>query len=78
MILPWPFLIMEGMTALATMNGATRSTLMTLLNSEAGISHMGMRRMMPALLTSMSTTPTSASICFTSACTASSLVTSHT
>ena len=29
MILPWPFLIMLGMTAFATMNGAFRSTSTT-------------------------------------------------
>ena len=78
MILPPPFLIMEGMTALDTMKGAFRSTSMTWRKSLADISSMGMRLMMPALLTRMSMTPTSASTLDTSSFTASSLVTSQT
>ena len=78
MILPWPLRIIEGMTALETMNGAFRSTSTTWRNCSAVISHIGMRLMMPALLTRMSITPTSRSIWATSACTAASSVTSHT
>ena len=78
MILPPPFLIMAGITALLTINGAFRSTSMTWRKSMADISTMGMRLMMPALFTRMSMTPTSCSIRATTACTASSSVTSHT
>jgi len=78
MILPLPFLIIEGMTAFETMNGPLRSMSITWRNSAAVISTIGMRLMMPALLTRMSTMPTSFSICATMAFTCSSLVTSQT
>ena len=78
MILPWPFLIMEGITALDTIKGAFKSTSMTWRNCSAVISVMGIRLMIPALFTRISMTPTSASIRATMAFTASSLVTSHT
>ena len=78
MILPWPFLIIDGMTAFETMNGPLRSMSITWRKSAALISVIGMRLMMPALLTRMSITPTSFSICATMALTCSSFVTSQT
>ena len=78
MILPPPCWIMSGMTALETMKGAFRSTSMTWRNWAAVISHMGMRLMMPALLTRMLMWPTSSVTCLMKALTASSSVTSQT
>ena len=77
-ILPPPFLIIDGITALEQINGATRSTSTTCLNSEACISHIGILLIMPALLTKISITPTSFSICETADKTAFSSVTSKT
>ena len=78
MILPCPFLIIEGITALETMNGAFKSTSTTFLKSLALISTIGILLIMPALLTRISMTPTSSSIFLTKAFTASSSVTSQT
>ena len=78
MILPWPFLIMDGITALATMKGAFKSTSITWRKSFALISIMGILLMMPALLTRISITPTSSSIFATIAFTASSSQTLQT
>ena len=77
MIFPWPFLIIPGMTAFATMNGAFRSMSTTWRKSSALISSIGMRLMMPALFTRMSITPTSSSIFATISLTSSSFVTSQ-
>ena len=68
---------MPGMTAFDTMKGALRSMSTTWRNSSTDISVMGMRLMMPALLTSMSITPSSFSMSATMAFTSSSLVTSQ-
>ena len=78
MILPAPFLIIPGITAFDTMNGAFRSTSITWRNSAALISTIGMRLMIPALFTRISTEPSSFSILATSSFTCSSLVTSQT
>ncbi len=76
-ILPPPLAIMAGITALETMNGAVRSMSTTSRNSSADISCIGTRRMIPALLTSMSTAPISSAIDATIPRTASSSVTSQ-
>ena len=78
MILPARFSIIAGKTALETMNGAFKSMSITLRKSAASISCIGTRRMIPALLTRISTVPTSFAIVATIACTAGSSVTSHT
>ena len=52
--------IISGRTAADTMYGATRSTSMTAWNSERFISCIGIRLMIPALLTRISIWPTSA------------------
>ena len=78
MILPPPRSIIPGITALDTMNGALRSTSMTWRKSEAFISVMGTRLMMPALFTRMSIGATSDSMVLTASATASSSVTSKT
>ena len=57
MILPWPFFSIPGMTALAQTKGPIRSMSTTCRKSSTDISVMGMRLMMPALLTRMSTPP---------------------
>ena len=78
MILPARFSIMSGSTALAQLKAPTTWTLITRSKSSLLVSSMGLRWMMPALLTRMSTGPTSALIFSTMALTASQSVTSAT
>ena len=62
MILPCPFLIMDGITALDTIKGPFKSISITWRNWAAVISVMGILLMIPALFTRISIIPTSPSI----------------
>ena len=76
-IFPCPFFIIPGMTAFDTIKGALRSISITLRKSSTDISVIGIRLMIPALLTSMSMVPSSFSMSATIAFTCSSSVTSQ-
>ena len=76
MILPARFWIMSGSTALEQLNAPTMWTSSTFLKSSVSVSSMGLRWMMPALFTRISTGPTSCLIRATMACTAAQSVTS--
>ena len=78
MILPSRFSIMSGRTALEQLNAPPTWTSMTRMKSAWLISTIGTRFIRPALLTRMSTGPTSALIFATIALTASSSDTSAT
>ena len=78
MILPARLSIMAGSTALEQLKAPTTWTFSTFSKSSVLVSSMGLRWMMPALFTRMSTGPTSAAILSTIAWTASQSVTSAT
>ena len=69
---------MPGSTALAVMNGPIRSIFTTCAKSAVSISVIGIRLIMPALFTRISTVPNRCSILDTISFTAASSVTSQT